>query len=815
MKRLVVVGNGMAGMACVEQILKYSPPLDDARGALSASRRAPFQITVFGDETHVNYNRVMLSSVLAGERTADDIVLHPREWYVRNEIDLRVGVRIVDVDPDAKTVTGNDGSVTPYDVLLLATGSSAYMPRIEGLHRDGVFVFRTIDDTRALLDRCAPGRKAIVIGGGLLGLEAARGLQVQGCEVTVVHLMSTLMERQLDCDSGNYLLGKMEELGIRVLLGRTTTAILGNGRVEGVALSDDTCLEADLVVVAAGIRPNAELGLRAGLKVNRGIVVNDYMETSEPDVFAVGECVEHRGVCYGLVAPLYEQGKVLAATITGHKGPTYEGTVQAAKLKIMGVDVFSAGDWSEQNAEPVRFEDRALGVYKKLTVRDGKLVGAILVGDTSDSHRYMEWLRTGADLTKQRRHLLFPPPAADAGLDIAEMADSATVCGCVGVTKGAIIHAIHENGINTLSQLKECTRASTGCGSCTSLCQDLLRAVAPDYEDEKKKVICGCVPFAEDKLRDILRSQRLKSVQEVLEIYGNGIGCEVCKPALSYMLDMLWCGDHDEDRSARFINDRVHANIQKDGTFSVVPRMRGGVTTPDELRRIAYVADKYNVRMVKVTGSQRLDLLGVKKEDLPKIWADLGMPSGQAYTKGVRMVKTCVGTEFCRFGTQHSTAAGIEMERRFENLYTPHKVKMAAVGCPRNCAEATVKDIGLVGVEGGWQVVVGGAAGKSVRKADLLTTVETTEQALEAAELFFQYYRENANYLERTYDFVERHGIEKVRKETVYAQDWVKQGLLERLRKSKARARDAWQEGMSPKHPTQFIPLIPMETLPA
>jgi nitrite reductase (NADH) large subunit len=391
------------------------------------------------------------------------------------------------------------------------------------------------------------------------------------------------------------------------------------------------------------------------------------------------------------------------------------------------------------------------------------------------------------------------------------MPDSATVCGCVGVSKGVIIEAIHERGVNTLSQLKEATRACTGCGSCTSLCQDLLRAVAPDFEDEKKKTICACVPFGEDRLRDILRSQKLKSVQEVLEIYGNGIGCEICKPALSYMLDMLWCGDHDEDRSARYINDRVHANIQKDGTFSVIPRMRGGVTTPDELRRIADVADKYNVPMVKVTGSQRIDLLGIKKADLPSVWADLGMPSGQAYTKGVRMVKTCVGTEFCRFGTQDSTAAGIEMERRFEQLYTPHKVKMAAVGCPRNCAEATVKDIGLIGVEGGWQVVVGGAAGKSVRKADLLTTVETTEAALEASQLFFQYYRENANYLERTYDFVERLGIEKVRKDTVYATDAVKAGLLDRLAKSKARARDAWQEGQSPRNPTQFAPIKVME----
>ena len=811
MKRLVVVGNGMAGMACVEQILKYAPPLDDARGALSESRRAQFEITVFGDETHVNYNRIMLSSVLAGERAADDIVINSLDWYRQHDIALRLGVRIVDVDAGAKTVTGNDGSVTPYDTLLLATGSSAWFPPIGGLDTDGVFVFRTLDDTRELLRRSGADVKAVVIGGGLLGLEAARGLQVQGCDVTVVHLMPTLMERQLDPDGGAYLTGKMEDLGVRVLLGRTTTAVVGDGRVEGVALEDGTVLDADLVVVAAGIRPNVELAYKAGLTVNRGIVVNDRMETSNPDIFAVGECVEHRGICYGLVAPLYEQGKVLAATITGHAGAEYTGTIQAAKLKIMGVDVFSAGDWSEQHAEPVRYEDRALGVYKKLTVRDGRLAGVILVGDTSDSHRYMEWLRTGADLTTQRRHLLFPPPAADAGLDVAEMAESATVCGCVGVTKGAIIHAIHERGVNTLSQLKECTRASTGCGSCTALCQDLLRAVAPEFEEDKKKVMCGCVPFAEDALREILRSQRLKSVQEVLEIYGNGIGCEVCKPALSYMVDMLWCGDHDEDRSARFINDRVHANIQKDGTFSVIPRIRGGVTSAAELRRIADVADKYNVPMVKITGSQRIDLLGIRKEDLPKVWADLGMPSGQAYTKGVRMVKTCVGTDFCRYGTQDSTAAGIEMERRFEQLFTPHKVKMATVGCPRNCAEATVKDIGLVGQEGGWQVVVGGAAGKSVRKADLLTTVATTEEALQAAELFFQYYRESANYLERTYDFVERLGIEKVRKETVYAAETVRLGLLDRLGKSKARSSDAWQEGRNPKHPTQFIPLRPIE----
>ena len=798
MKKLVVVGNGMAGAACVEQILKHAPK---------------FEITIFGDETHVNYNRILLSSVLAGEKTADDIVLNSLDWYEQNGIQLRLGVRIVDVDPAARTVTGDDGSITPFDALLLATGSSPLIPPMEGVKKDGVYVFRNLDDARALLDRAGQGVKAVVIGGGLLGLEAARGLQVQGCDVTVVHLMDRLMERQLDLTGGGFLKAKMECLGIKVLLERNTAAILGNGKAEGVAFKDGGSVEADIVVIAAGIRPNVELGRKAGLQVNRGIIVNDHMETSHPDIFAVGECVEHNGICYGLVAPLLEQGKVLAATITGNKGPVYGGTVQAAKLKIMGVDVFSAGDFSEKAAgtDAVRYEDAALGIYKKLTLRDGKLAGAILVGDTADSHCYMEWLRAQTDLTSLRRQLLFPGPAEDAGLDVAEMPDTKVVCGCMGVTKGTIIQAIHEKGVNTLAQLKERTRASTGCGSCTEHCQQLLKAVVPEFQEEKEKVLCKCVPFGEEKLREILRSQRLRSVQEVLDIYGNGQGCEVCKPALSYMVDMLWCGDHDEDRSARFINDRVHANIQKDGTFSVVPRMRGGVTSAKELRRIADVAEKYNVPMVKVTGSQRIDLLGVQKADLPKIWADLGMPSGQAYTKGVRMVKTCVGTEFCRFGVQDSTRAGIELERRLEHLYAPHKVKMGAVGCPRNCAEATVKDIGLIGQDGTWQVVAGGAAGKKVRKADVLITVESTEEALQAATLFFQYYRENANYLERTYDFVERVSIEKVRRDTVYAPLAVQQGLRERLKKSKRLARDAWLEGDEPRQPTQFVQIEPLE----
>ena len=798
MEELVIIGNGMAGVACVENIL---------------SHKKKFDITIFGDETHANYNRILLSSVLAGERSSDEITINGLDWYQKNGIGLRLGVRIIAVNTTLRTLTGDDGSVTRYDKLILATGSSAYIPPIDGIYHRNVFTFRSMDDTHGMLRAASPGKRAVVIGGGLLGLEAARGLQMRGCAVSVVHLLDTLMDKQLDSTGGDFVRKKMESIGIEVLPSRRTVAILGTDEVEAIEFADGARIPADIVVIAAGIRPNADLARNAGIKCDRGIIVNDYLETSDPQVFAVGECTEHRGETFGLVAPLLEQGKVLAATVSGNRGPVFEGWKPAAKLKVMGVDVFSAGEFLETpGTDVVRYEDQGSGVYKKLLVRENRLVGCVLVGDSSDSNRYMDWLRTNADLVVRRRNLLFPEPLEDHGTSIAEIPDSETVCGCMGVTKGRVIQAIHEQGIRTMAQLKECTRASTGCGSCSGVCEGLLKAVAPDFEEDTKRVLCKCIPFSQDNLREIIHTQKIKSVQEVLDIYGNGIGCEVCKPALSYLVDVVWCGEHAEDRSARFINDRVHANIQNDGTFSVVPRMRGGVTSPAELRRIAEVAEKYNVPLVKVTGSQRIDLLGIKKVDLPNVWADLGMPSGQAYTKGVRMVKTCVGTEFCRFGVQDAMAAGIELERRLENLFTPHKTKLGVTGCPRNCAEVTVKDIGLVGQEGSWQVVVGGAAGKHVRKADLLITIESTEEALDAAMLFFQYYRENGNYLERTYDFVERMGIEKIRKETVYASAKEKKALLRRLQKSKALSRDAWLEREQPFNPTQFVQIQPMES---
>lgn len=794
-KHLVVVGNGMAGMACVDQILKRKPN---------------FKITVLSEESYYNYNRILLSAVLAGEKTLDETYINTKEWYDRNEITLCLEAQATGIDSKNKMVHTADARTFSYDLLLLATGSNPFIPPIDGVNKKGVFTFRNMADTENILAACKTSKHAVVIGGGLLGLEAARGISNQKVPVTVVHLMDRLMEVQLDEVGGQFLKREIEKLGIEVLLNKNSSKFIGHEKVESVLFKDGQIVEADMVVIACGIRPNIELGKKAGLKINRGIVVNDFMETNDPNIFAVGECVEHREKVYGLVAPLYDQGKVLAATITGDKGPLYEGSVSATKLKVMGIELFSAGDFkaAEPDKEVISFQDHSFGIYKKLVVYREKVVGAILIGDASDANRFLEMIRKKEMITENRQMLLFakPPVVAGSPTDVMSRPDTDTICGCIGVSKGQIITAIRENGFKTVSQVKACTKASTGCGTCAGLVQEILVGViGSEFQEEKKEILCACVPFSKEQLRIMIQTQKLKSVQDVLNIYGNTVGCSFCKPALSFIVDEVHCGDHKEDRSARFINDRVHANIQRDGTFSVIPRMHGGVTSPEQLRKIADVAEKYKVPMVKVTGSQRLDLLGVKKEDLPKIWAELGMTSGFAYAKAVRMVKSCVGTDFCRYGTQNSIAAGIQLETLLEGLYTPAKVKMGVVGCPRNCAEATVKDIGMVGIEGGWQVVIGGAAGKKVRAADILTTVRTTEEALEAALLFFQYYREHGEYTERTYDFVERLGLEKIRRETVLVSEETKKELLERFAKAKAKAVNPWaKEAEKPAHPLQF-----------
>jgi len=771
-----------------------------------------FEVTVIGAETVPAYDRIKLSTLLAGGCSPEDLTLLDRTWYRRHGVTLRQGTTVTAIDPEQRVIVDSLGARTPYDVCVLATGSDPIMPPIPGSHRGGVHSFRTLADVEHILSAGARSRKAVVIGGGLLGLEAAYGLRERGIDVSVVHLMDRLMERQLDSTGAQVLLTELQQMGMRVHLSAQTAELLGNGSVEALSLSDGQVLDADLVVVACGIRPSTGLAREAGLTVNRAIAVDDQMRTSDPSIYAIGECNEHRGTSFGIVAPLRAQAKVLAAHLCGDESAAYEGGVPATTLKVAGVNVFSAGAVDiGAGDEVLSLEDTGTGVYKRVLIRDGRVCGAILVGDLATAPNITASMVDGVALGGDRLALVAAPSGEPQGSLATKLPDDAVVCGCNGVTKATIVGAIAQGGCSTRAEVARQTRASSSCGSCSSMVDCLLAASGAGIEDPSAEpVFCACVPLGRRDLRAAIVERDLRSVQAVLEALGNGTGCARCKPALSYILDVVWCGDYEEDRSARFVNDRVHANIQNDGTFSVVPRMYGGVTSPAELRRIADVAERYAVPMIKVTGGQRLDLLGVRKQDLPAIWRDLGMPSGHAYAKAVRTVKTCVGTDFCRFGVGDSTALGIALERVLTGLYTPHKLKAGVTGCPRNCAEITVKDLGIMAIATGWEIHVGGAAGMSVRKADLLSTVATADEALRHSILFVQHYREEAEYLERTYHYVVRVGMDAVRDGSVNASVEQQEGLLERFWRAKSRVKDPWGEGDEPRTPLQFgSPLTP------
>ncbi len=801
-ERLVVIGNGMAGVRTVEEILKLDPER--------------YAITVIGDEPYGNYNRILLSPVLAGENTIEDIILNPPEWYAENGIELIKGVAAVTIDRVAREVELADGRRVPYDRLIIATGSRPFILPVPGNDLEGVIGFRDIADVQTMLEAARTYDKAVVIGGGLLGLEAANGLMKNGMDVTVVHLMETLMERQLDATAGEMLRRSLEERGMKFVMPAETVEILGDetGRVRAVKLRDGRELEAQLVVMAAGIKPNISLAKEAGIHCERGIVVNDYMMTFDPRVYAVGECVQHRGVTYGLVAPLYEQARVLANHLAGRGWMTYEGSVTSTKLKVTGIDLFSAGDFlGRPGTEEIVMKDERGGIYKKLVIRDNRLVGAVLYGDTVDGTWYFQLIKDGTDISDIRARLLFGQAhLGDSGhggdeAAVAALPDEAEICGCNGVTKGEIVAAIKEKGLFTLEDVRAHTKASASCGSCTALVEALLaHTLGGDYSaTPAEKPLCGCTDYTHDQVRQAIVENGLKSIPEVMRFleWKTPNGCSSCRPALNYYLLCAWPGEYQDDRASRFINERAHGNIQKDGTFSVVPRMWGGVTTPAELRAIADVAEKYNAREVKVTGGQRIDLFGIRKEDLPKIWADLakaGMVSGHAYGKALRTVKTCVGSQWCRFGTQDSTGLGIKLEKLTWGSWMPHKFKMGVSGCPRNCAEATIKDFGVVCVDSGYELHVGGNGGIKVRVTDLLTKVATEEEVLEWAGAFIQLYRETAHYLERTAPWIERKGLSWVREQL--EDEANRKALFERFRESQKHAqRDPWKELAEKKDP--------------
>ncbi|MFC4102251.1 nitrite reductase large subunit NirB [Paenibacillus xanthanilyticus] len=789
-RKLVLIGNGMAGINALEQILKLTNA---------------FEITVYGEEPYPNYNRIQLSYVLEGSKTIDDIILNSREWYEENGITLHTGTKVARIDTAAKRVYTSAGDSADYDILIIATGSKPFVLPIPGADKKGVIGFRDIADCETMIGAAGRVKQAAVIGGGLLGLEAAKGLVQLGMETTVVHLMDTLMERQLDQTAAGMLKAELERQGIKFRMGAKTVEVLGGTEASGLRFADGEELDAQLVVMSAGIIPNAEVAKASGIETGRGILVNDYLQTSAPDVYAVGECCEHRGVCYGLVAPLFDQGAVLAKTIAGVNTAPYEGSTVSTKLKISGVDVFSAGEYLDAPDHRVlRLHDDWRGVYKKVLLRDKQIVGAVMYGDVTDAPLLARLVRDGGAMTDELYAELFGGGSGCCGgggkksSAVEGMADEEIVCGCNGVTKGDIVRVIREDGLSTVDEIKVKTGATRSCGGCKPLVEQLLQFVLGDgfqAKEETKQGICGCTDCTRDEIVAAIQEKHLTNVREVMAVldWRQPEGCSKCRPALNYYLGMAWPTEYEDERNSRFVNERLHANIQKDGTYSVIPRMYGGVTTADQLRQIADAADKYGAKMVKVTGGQRIDLLGIAKEDLPAIWEELGMPSGYGYAKALRTVKTCVGNRFCRFGTQDSIGMGILLEQKFERLWMPAKFKMAVNGCPRNCAESGTKDLGIVGNDGGWEVYVGGNGGIRMKEAELLCKVKSDEELVDICGAFIQYYRETGNYAERTSDWLERIGMEQVRKLVIEDAD-NRKALIERVETSLAKLQDPWRE---------------------
>lgn len=811
--KLVLIGNGMAGVRTLEELLKIAPDLYD--------------ITVFGAEPHPNYNRILLSPVLAGEQAFEDIVLNDLNWYSENGIRLLLNRKVTRIDRHRRKVYAEDGSEAEYDRLLIATGSNPFILPVPGSRLRGVIGYRDIADTQTMIDTAGTHSHAVVIGGGLLGLEAANGLKQRGMDVTVVHLSDWLLERQLDRTAGKLLQGALESRGIHFRLNTHTEELIddGSGRVCAVRFKDGEVIAADLVVMAAGIRPNTELAEKTGLPCNRGILVNDTLQTYDPRIYALGECASHRGIAYGLVAPLFEQAKVCANHLAMLGFARYQGSVTSTKLKVTGIDLFSAGEFmGGEGTETITLSDPIGGVYKKLVIKDDVLVGACLYGDTADGGWYFRQIRENHNVAQIRDHLMFGESSlGDVGhqgqSSAAGMPDSAEVCGCNGVCKGTIVKAIQENGLFSVDEVKKHTKAASSCGSCAGLVEQILISTvggAADVKPKSEKAICGCSDLNHGQVRQAIREHHLISLSSAMRFmdWRTPDGCATCRPALNYYLISTWPGEAKDDPQSRLINERAHANIQKDGTYSVVPRMWGGVTNAAELRRIADVADKYQVPMVKVTGGQRIDLLGIRKDDLPAIWKELDMPSGHAYGKSIRTVKTCVGSEFCRFGTQNSTQLGIDLEHDLFNMWSPHKVKLAVSGCPRNCAEAGIKDIGIIGVDSGWELYIGGNGGIKTEVAEFFVKLKTADEVREYSGAFLQLYREEAFYLERTVHYLQRVGMEHIKKAVLEDAD-NRQALNARLQFALSLEQDPWQERIAQqplKKEFERIPLKQLET---
>ena len=796
-KELVVIGNGMAGVATVEEILRLAPER--------------YNISIFGKEPLPNYNRVLLGEILTDEKKVEDITLNSFDWYEENNITLFSGCKVKEIDRVRRLVVGEDGTQVPYDTLILALGSKPILPPIPGMDFDGVLSFREISDCNDIKARAKKDSRAVVIGGGILGLETARALKTLGMIVSVVHLTDRLMERQLDYVAADYLAEDLEAQGIKILLKKETVEITGNGTVEGLKFKDGTEIKADMVVMAIGITPNKELAETSGIYCERGIVVSDTMQTYDPAVYAVGECVQNRGETFGLVAQVFDHGRVLGNHLAGDGRLDFKNRPVSLRLKIPGIDLYSGGYVSkEEGVETIEYKDDGARSYKKLYLRNNRIEGVLLYGDIKDGPRLFNYLLDGDDISERRAEILFGERRGNAGISITAMPDETIVCGCNGVTKGNIVEAIKSKGLFSLEDVTKETKAGGSCGGCSDVVERILESVlGTNFEaGDDLNSLCPCTKYSRDDIVKNIREKELHCVGEVMDTLGwETVGCEECRPAINYYVQMLWPLESTDDPTSRLINERAHANQQKDGSFSVVPRMYGGVTTPEDLKRIADVAINHSVPLVKITGGQRIDLLGVTQDKLTEVWRELDMPSGFAYAKAVRTVKTCVGEKFCRFGTQDSMKLGIELEKLLEGLWMPAKVKLAVSGCPRNCAESSIKDVGIVGVKGGFNIYIGGNGGTNLRGGDKLCTVETEAEVVAITGAFLQLYREEADYAERSSKWVEHVGVKMI-KETVVNDTTKREELLKSLKIALTMVNEPWGRRISKKK----IPRVSSET---
>ena len=761
--KIIVIGNGMVGHRFCERMAE-----------LDTDKK--FHLTVFGEERLIAYDRVKLSSWFE-TRSEEKLLLSNTDWYKEQGFELLLNTKVTEIRPEEKTVIDEGGRSHPYDKLILATGSSAFVPPIEGIDKEGVFVYRTIDDLEAITKYANKAKSAAVIGGGLLGLEAAKACMDLELASHVVEFAPRLMPRQLDDSGSDFLCEKLEALGLRIHTATATKEILGNGRVNGMLFMKagadaPEVVPIDMIVVSAGIRPRDELAREGGLTVGErgGIEVNEKLETSNSDIFAIGECALYEGMIYGLVAPGYEMANVVVKNLLGESAE-FRGADMSTKLKLIGVDVASFGDAFAETpgARSVVYQNASEGVYKKLIVsEDGRLLlGGILVGDASDYGNLMQMVDNQIVLPPQLDALFFK---GGAGFEI-ELPDSAQICKCNDVSKGRLVEAITEEGCLDAASLKACTNAGTECGGCLPLMNEILTKTLKEQGIEQKKDLCEHFSYSRQELFEIIKIKKIKDFSHAMKEAGNGgQGCEICKPTVASILASLWdeCVAEDKLHTLQDTNDRFMANIQKGGSYSVVPRVPGGEITPEQLIRIGSVAKKYNL-YTKITGGQRIDLFGARVEQLPDIWEELievGLESGQAYGKSLRTVKSCVGSKWCRFGVQDSTSMAIRLEKRYRGLRSPHKLKSAVSGCIRECAEAQSKDFGVIATEKGWNLYICGNGGARPQHAVLFASDLDDETLIRYIDRFLMYYISTADKLERTAWWFNRleGGIEGLRK---------------------------------------------------